>query len=81
MIEVTTENSGDKTMKIKEILTKEEYDSCISKLPFGYMVNEERIDMKLSNHVPEMELDEYLKYRILDTLNFIAANTLPEEYR
>lgn len=68
-------------MKIKEILTKEEYNSCIAELPLGYMVNEERVDMKLSNHVPEMELRDYLVYRILDTLNCIAANTLPEEYR
>lgn len=68
-------------MKIKDILTKEELDTCYKELPFGSMVNEERLDMKLSNHVLDMELSDYLTYRILDTLNCIAANTLPEEYR
>lgn len=68
-------------MKIKEILTDKEIEQCTKELPFGYMANEEAIDMKLANHVLDMDLKEYLIYRQLDLLTMIASNTLPEEYR
>lgn len=55
-------------MKIKEILTEEELKDCSL---WGVLYDAEKIEGRLINHYPEMELKDFLLFEILQELEDI----------
>lgn len=58
-------------MKINEILTEKELKDCMT---WGLVYSVDDIEISLARHYPEMEVKDYLLFRILMELQEIKQN-------
>ncbi len=60
-------------MKINEILTKAELENCKHQLPFGETYSTESLEFEIANHYPEMNITDFLLFRILCELEYFNS--------